>query len=79
MYRFRQLLEEMRQRYSRVLMIGPSARDLDDLQMLTAFSEGVVLVVQDHANPHDVNTYVEALKTSETPVFGAVVIGNQSF
>ena len=79
MYRFRQLLEEMRHRYSRVLMIGPSARDLDDLQMLTAFSEGVVLVVQDQANPHDVNTYVEALKTSETPVFGAVVIGNQSF
>jgi hypothetical protein len=77
MYRFRQLLDEMRNRYSKVLMIGPTARHVDDLEMLTAFSEGVVLVVQDQANPNDVNAYVEAMKTADAPIFGAVVVGNQ--
>lgn len=76
LYRFRQLLDEMRNRYSKVLMIGPAARNVDEVEVLTAFSEGVVLVVQDEANPTDVNAYVDAMKHTDAPIFGAVVVGN---
>jgi hypothetical protein len=75
MYRFRRLLDEMRQRYARVLMISPPLRETGDLDVLTALSETIVLVVPDHTSPNEVDPLVQSLRTAEAPIAGAVVIG----
>jgi hypothetical protein len=76
MMRFQRLLEEMRHRYSRIFMITPPMKDLDDLSFLTAISEGVVLILQDQANPNDVENYVQAFRSAKASIFGAVVVSN---
>jgi hypothetical protein len=78
MYRFRKLLDDMRQRYSRVLMIAPALREAGDLDMLTALSEAVVLVVPDHTPADEVEPCVQSLRSAEAPLCGAVVVGEMA-
>ena len=76
MYRFRHLVQEMRDRYVRILMITSPHQNSEELQLLTSFSEGVVMVVHDQIQPAIVEEYAKNLRNVEAPILGAVVIGN---
>jgi uncharacterized protein involved in exopolysaccharide biosynthesis len=76
LHRMRQLLDEMRRRYTRVLMIAPPLQEAADLDFLTALSEAVVLVVPDQFSPAQVRPYVRSLRSADAPLCGAVVVPN---
>jgi hypothetical protein len=76
LHRMRRLLDEMRRRYARVLMIAPPLQEAADLDFLTALSEAVVLVVPDQFSPAQVRPYVRSLRSADAPLCGAVVVPN---
>jgi len=76
LHRMRQLLDEIRRRYARVLMIAPPLEEAADLDFLTALSEAVVLVVPDQVSPAQVRPYVRSLRSADAPLRGAVVVPN---
>lgn len=60
-HRFRQLLEQMRERYSVVFLVGPAVTLEVDHPLLATMAEGMVLVTETAANPVEVHAYLDTL------------------
>ncbi|MBO0700183.1 MAG: hypothetical protein J2P46_17420, partial [Zavarzinella sp.] len=60
-HRFRQLVEEMRERYSVVFLVGPPVTVPDGDPLLATLAEGMVLVTESSASPSEVHAFVENL------------------
>jgi hypothetical protein len=60
-HRFRQLLEQMRDRYSVVFLVGPPVNLEEDHPLLASMAEGMVLVTETAANPVEVHAYLDTL------------------
>lgn len=60
-HRFRQLLEQMRERYSVVFLVGPPVTLEADHPLLATMAEGMVLVTETAANPVEVHAYLDTL------------------
>ena len=61
-HRFRQLVEEMRERYSLVLMVSPPVTmDCGDA-LLGTLAEGMVLVVESGAAQPELHTLLQTLR-----------------
>jgi len=75
MYRFRRLVEEMKNSYSLVLIITPEMyrRDPED-DFLGHLAEGVVVVLNEGVNPAEVDAYIQNLRTLDRTVYGAVTV-----
>jgi capsular polysaccharide biosynthesis protein len=74
MYRFRRLVNEMRDRYSLVLMITPERYRGEDDDVFTTLGDGIVVVINQDADPADVEQYLRSLSACETPVYGAFTV-----
>jgi len=60
-HRFRQLVEEMRERYSLVFFVGPPVQlDAGDA-LLATLAEGMVLVTETSADPVEIHAYLDTL------------------
>jgi uncharacterized protein involved in exopolysaccharide biosynthesis len=59
-HRFRQLVEEMRERYSMVLLVTPPV-SFDSEPLLATLAEGMVLVTETSADPMEVHAYLDTL------------------
>jgi uncharacterized protein involved in exopolysaccharide biosynthesis len=59
-HRFRQLVEEMREKYSLVFFVAPPV-SFDCEPLLAALAEGMVLVTETSANPVEVHAYLDTL------------------
>lgn len=72
-HRFRQLIEEMRERYSIVLMVTPTLALSDDHPLLPALAEGMVLVTESDVSPADLHQMLAAVREQlPTTVYGAL-------
>jgi uncharacterized protein involved in exopolysaccharide biosynthesis len=60
-HRFRQLLEQMREQYSVVFLVGPAVTLEADHPLLATMAEGMVLVTETAANPVEVHAYLDTL------------------
>ena len=60
-HRFRQLIEQMRDRYSVVFLVGPPVNLEEDHPLLASMAEGMVLVTETAANPVEVHAYLDTL------------------
>lgn len=60
-HRFRQLIEQMRDRYSVVFLVGPPVNLDEDHPLLASMAEGMVLVTETAANPVEVHAYLDTL------------------
>jgi capsular polysaccharide biosynthesis protein len=60
-HRFRQLIEQMRERYSVVFLVGPPLNLEEDHPLLASMAEGMVLVTETAANPVEVHAYLDTL------------------
>ena len=60
-HRFRQLLEQMREQYSVVFLVGPPVTLEVDHPLLATMAEGMVLVTETAANPVEVHAYLDTL------------------
>jgi len=60
-HRFRQLIEQMRERYSVVFLVGPPVNLEEDHPLLASMAEGMVLVTETAANPVEVHAYLDTL------------------
>jgi hypothetical protein len=60
-HRFRQLVEEMRERYSVVFLVGPPVTVPDGDPLLATLAEGMVLVTEASASPSEVHAFVETM------------------
>jgi capsular polysaccharide biosynthesis protein len=74
MYRFRRLVEEMKNSYSLVLMITPERYQGGEDDFLGNLSEGIVVVMNEGADPAEVDAYIQNLRANETPIYGAVMV-----
>jgi len=74
MYRFRRLITEMKERYSLVLMITPQRFHGDDDDVFTTLGEGIVVVINQDADPASVEEYLRGFSASQTPVYGAFTV-----
>ena len=74
MYRFRRLMTDMKERYSLVLMITPQRFHGDDDDVFTTLGEGIVVVINQDADPAHVEEYLRGFNASETPVYGAFTV-----
>ena len=74
-HRFRQLVEEMRERYSLVLMVAPPmALDGND-PLLATLAEGLVVVTESTAPPNQIKAYIDHLAEQiSAPVYGALSV-----
>jgi len=74
-HRFRQLVEEMRERYSLVLMVAPPmALDGND-PLLATLAEGLVIVTESSAPPNQIKAYIDHLAEQiPAPVYGALSV-----
>ena len=74
-HRFRQLVEEMRERYSLVLMVAPPmALDGND-PLLATLAEGLVIVTESSAPPNQIKAYIDHLAEHiPAPVYGALSV-----
>ena len=62
-YRYRRMAEEMRERYTLVLMMAPDLEYLgDEEDYLSTMAEGVVLILDEHTNPTEVEGYIHNLR-----------------
>lgn len=74
-HRFRQLVEEMRERYSLVLMVAPPIVLEGNDPLLTALAEGLVIVTENNAQPQQIKAYIDSLAEQvPAPVFGALSV-----
>ena len=74
-HRFRQLVEEMRERYSLVLMVAPTMVLDGNDPLLGALAEGLVVVTENNAQPNQIRAYIESLADSvPAPVYGALSV-----
>jgi hypothetical protein len=60
-HRFRQLVEQMRERYSVVFLVAPPVSLEESDPMLAMLAEGMVLVTETSANPVEVHAYLDTL------------------
>jgi uncharacterized protein involved in exopolysaccharide biosynthesis len=60
-HRFRQLVEEMRERYSVVFLVGPPVSLDESDPLLAMMAEGMVLVTESSADPVQVHAYLDTL------------------
>jgi hypothetical protein len=74
MYRFRRLVHEMKERFAVVLMITPDRYRGGQGDVFATLAEGVVVVLTENADPKDVEDYLQDLRNSETPIYGAVTV-----
>jgi hypothetical protein len=74
MYRFRRLMNDMKDRYSVVLMITPERYQGEEDDVFTTLGEGIVVVINQDADPGDVEAYLRELRACETPVYGAFTV-----
>jgi uncharacterized protein involved in exopolysaccharide biosynthesis len=74
-HRFRQLIEEMRERYSLVFLVGPPVSLDGGDPMLATLAEGMVLVTETSANPTEVHAYLETLShQAPARVYGTLAV-----
>ncbi|HEX3146575.1 MAG TPA: hypothetical protein VHR66_00640 [Gemmataceae bacterium] len=59
--RFQNLVEEMRERYSVVFLVGPPVTLEEDHPLLATLAQGMVLVTETAANPVEVHAYLDTL------------------
>ena len=59
--RFQELVEQMRERYSVVFLVGPPVTLGDDHPLLATLAEGMVLVTETAADPVEVHAYLDTL------------------
>jgi len=71
----RELLQSLRQHYSLIVVTGPSADHPIDTEILSAYADGVLAVVQGPvgACPPEAEPLVRSLQSSGAPLLGAVV------
>jgi capsular polysaccharide biosynthesis protein len=71
----RDLLETLRQHYSLIVVVGPSADHPIDTEILSGYADGVLGVLQGPARlgPSNAETLVRSLRVGGTPLLGAVV------
>jgi hypothetical protein len=60
-HRFRQLVEQMKDRYSVVFLVAPPVSLKEGDPMLAMLAEGMVLVTETSANPVEVHAYLDTL------------------
>ena len=60
-HRFRQLVEQMRERYSVVFLVAPPVSLQEGDPILAMLAEGMVLVTEASANPVEVHAYLDTL------------------
>jgi uncharacterized protein involved in exopolysaccharide biosynthesis len=60
-HRFRQLVEQMKERYSVVFLVAPPVSLEEGDPMLAMLAEGMVLVTETSANPVEVHAYLDTL------------------
>jgi uncharacterized protein involved in exopolysaccharide biosynthesis len=59
--RFKQLVDQMRERYSVVFLVGPPVNFEEDHPLLATLAEGMVLVTETTADPVEVHAYLDTL------------------
>jgi hypothetical protein len=59
--RFQELVEQMRERYSVVFLVGPPVTLDEDHPLLATLAEGMVLVTETAADPVEVHAYLDTL------------------
>jgi Mrp family chromosome partitioning ATPase len=71
----RDLLESLRRHYSLIVVVGPSADHPIDTEILSAYADGVLAVINAPARtcPLGAEALVQSLKVGGTPLLGAVV------
>jgi hypothetical protein len=74
MYRFRQLVQEMRNYYSLVLLITSEMCRGGEENVLSSLAEGVVVVLNDGADPAEVDAYIRNLNANDITVYGTVSV-----
>jgi capsular polysaccharide biosynthesis protein len=74
-HRFRQLVEEMRERYSLVFLVGPPVTLESGDSLLATLAEGMVLVTETSANPTEVTAYLQTLSEhAPARVYGTLAV-----
>lgn len=74
-HRFRQLVEEMRERYSLVLMVAPTMVLDGNDPLLAPLAEGLVVVAENTIMPSQIQAYINNLAEQLTaPVYGALTV-----
>jgi Mrp family chromosome partitioning ATPase len=74
-HRFRQLVEQMRERYSVVFLVGPPVTLDGSDPMLATLAEGMVLVTESSADLSEVHAYLDALSHQvPTRVYGTLAV-----
>jgi Mrp family chromosome partitioning ATPase len=73
--RLSELLEESRDRYSAILIVGPEAERTVDVEMLAARTDAVLFVARNPlANSPAAARTVAGLAALRAPVLGAIVV-----
>lgn len=73
---FREMIQEMRRRYDRIIIDNPPLLGLADALMISESVDGVVMVIRaDQTTQRDVRTALEILSGTKTPVYGFVLNG----
>jgi succinoglycan biosynthesis transport protein ExoP len=76
--RMRELMMDLRQRHSMVIIDSPPVAHLADASILAAISDGIVLVSRvGVTNRADLPTAAANLRHSPTPIVGAIVLSPQ--
>ncbi|MFO0875795.1 MAG: hypothetical protein U0840_00210 [Gemmataceae bacterium] len=74
-HRMRELIEQLRTRYSMILLHGPSLKDSVDLTILAAFTEGMIIVAERPPLSLPVaRKTLSSLVSLEAPIIGQVVL-----
>ncbi len=60
-HRFRQLIEEMKERYSVVFLVAPPVSLEETDPILAMLAEGMVLVTESSANPIEIHAFLDTL------------------
>ena len=74
-HRFRQMVEQMQERYSLVLMVSPPVTLQDNDPLLPTLAHGLVLVTESNAPPQDISAYIESItRLTPAPVYGTLPV-----
>jgi Mrp family chromosome partitioning ATPase len=78
-HRMRELIEELRSRYTLILLQGPSLHDPVDLSILAAFTEGMIIVAERPPVSLPVaRKTLASLVRLEAPLIGQVVLTDRA-
>ena len=74
-HRMRELLVELRSKYSIILIDGPPVSQDDDLELLIPYSDGIVFLAHDNAStPPMADEVLSELYKLHAPVIGAMIL-----